>query len=96
MKIIDWPNAKITVCDACLRACCWQGEFMCDYSDMASTTERSVAQLRAGRHGENEQYWAKDAGVKQHITDGGWFSNSPFESQAALAPTPPLTAEEKK
>lgn len=52
------PDDKmVTVCDACMRACCWQGEFMCDYADMAGTVERTVAQLRAGRHGENESYW---------------------------------------
>lgn len=80
----DWTQATITVCDACKRACCWQGAFMCDYSDMASTEERTVGQLRAGRHGENESYWVRDAGVQRFVAEGGSFLNSP-----------PLTAEEK-
>ena len=48
---------KIIVCDCCLRACCWQGEFMCDYADGAGTVEKTVAELRASPHGESEDYW---------------------------------------
>lgn len=50
---------KVTVCSACLRACCWQGSFMCDAADMARTVEKTVAELRAGKHGESEHYWKK-------------------------------------
>lgn len=53
------PTDVVTVCSACLRACCWQGEFMCDAADMAGTVERTVRQLRAGKHGEHEHYWRK-------------------------------------
>jgi hypothetical protein len=51
----------IQVCDRCMRACCWQGEFMCDYADMAGTVYRTRDQLRAGKHGEHEDYWKTDA-----------------------------------
>lgn len=55
-------DALVTVCSACMRACCWQGEFMCDGAEMVGTTERTVAQLRAGQHGESEHYWAAQDG----------------------------------
>lgn len=46
----------ITVCDKCLRACCWKGVFMCDDSRNAGTTERTAKQLkRLGR--EHSDYW---------------------------------------
>jgi hypothetical protein len=53
----------ITVCDHCMRACCWQGEFMCDGARSAGTVDRTVARLRAGKHGESEDYW------KRHIAE---------------------------
>ena len=40
----------VTVCDSCLRACCWQGEFFCgeffceDYKT-AGTIEKAIAEL---------------------------------------------------
>lgn len=45
----------ITVCDKCFRACCWQGEFMCEDSRTAGTVEKSVEELRS-LHKENEYY----------------------------------------
>lgn len=65
---------KVTVCDACLRACCWQGEFMCDGADLAGIVEKTVAELRAGKHGEHEDYWATDAALIETL-----------EARAALA-----------
>jgi hypothetical protein len=50
----------VVVCSCCLRACCWQGEFMCDYAEGAGTVEKTVRELRADRHGESEEYWAND------------------------------------
>jgi hypothetical protein len=47
----------ITVCNCCLRACCWHGELMCDYAQGAGTVEKTVADLRASPHGESEDYW---------------------------------------
>lgn len=53
-------SRKVTVCSACLRACCWQGSFMCDYAEGASTVEKTIAELRAGKYGESEHYWLKE------------------------------------
>lgn len=48
----------ITVCDNCLRACCWQGEFMCDMAyGGAGTVEKTVKELRSLNAGEHESYW---------------------------------------
>lgn len=43
----DDKARRVTVCDACLRACCWHAVFMCDRSQEAGTTERTVAELDA-------------------------------------------------
>ncbi len=53
----------VTVCDACLRASCWQGRFYCDESHTtAGLTEKTVAELEAlGR--EHPEYWEEGAGV---------------------------------
>ena len=39
------PNQLITVCDKCLCASCWHGEFMCWDSDIAGTIERTRSNL---------------------------------------------------
>ena len=57
MKMSLIPSDKILVCDKCFRACCFQGEFMCDDARLAGTVLMSVSELRAGNHGENEHYW---------------------------------------
>lgn len=36
----------ITVCDRCLRASCWHGEFMCEVSSIAGTVQKTAAELR--------------------------------------------------
>lgn len=59
-KSIKPGERKVTVCSACLRACCWQGSFMCDAADMAGTVEKTIAELRAGQYGESPHYWNKD------------------------------------
>lgn len=38
-------DPTVTVCDKCLRAACWQGEFMCDDAYGAGTVERHVSTL---------------------------------------------------
>jgi hypothetical protein len=58
----DW---KIMVCSSCERACCWQGEFMCDNAKIAGTKLLTVAELRRQPRGEHESYWEKDTGVMQ-------------------------------
>ncbi len=46
----------ITVCDACFRACCWKGIFMCDDARDAGTVERTVQQcVELGE--EHSDYW---------------------------------------
>ena len=46
----------ITVCDRCLRACCWKGIFMCDDSPNAGTRELSAGTL-AIIDREHSDYW---------------------------------------
>jgi len=48
--------SKITVCDKCLRACCWQGILMCDESMEAGTTEKTISELKK-LNLEHEDYW---------------------------------------
>lgn len=50
------PNRLVTVCAECLTAACWQGEFMCENSRTAGTTERTVAHLR-NLALEDPHYW---------------------------------------
>ena len=41
------PNeAKVLVCDKCLRAACWYGEFMCDDAVSAGLKVLTVGDLR--------------------------------------------------
>jgi len=42
-----WLDEKITVCDRCLMASCWQGIFMCQEAQMAGTTQRTRRELIA-------------------------------------------------
>lgn len=46
----------VTVCDECLRACCWQGVFYCERYKTAGTTQKTVAELRALAL-EHPDYW---------------------------------------
>lgn len=68
-------NPTITVCDKCYRACCWQGEFMCDDCYSAGTKEKTVgwlvARINRGFDGEHPDYWQKDLdmGNKQLLTE---------------------------
>ena len=55
----DEDDSKIiTVCDACLMACCWQGEFMCDAAKFAGTIEKTIRELKI-LDLENPCYWAR-------------------------------------
>jgi hypothetical protein len=52
----------ITVCDRCLCATCWQGEFMCDEAQTAGTVKKPRAELVAlGR--EHPSYLLTDAEI---------------------------------
>jgi hypothetical protein len=50
---------KITVCDKCLRASCWQGLFMCDSSRLAGTVKKTVKELKEIDL-EHPSYWKTD------------------------------------
>lgn len=51
---------KVTVCDKCLQAACWAGEFMCQESRGAGTTDMSIEKLRLLQY-ENPYWWFRDA-----------------------------------
>jgi len=50
----------VTVCDACLTASCWYGEYMCQASQIAGTVDLPIETLR-GLGREHEDYWYRDA-----------------------------------
>lgn len=50
---------KITVCDKCLTASCWQGLFMCDDSKFAGTVEKTIDELKK-LNLEHSSYWKTD------------------------------------
>lgn len=50
------PKLTITVCDACLQACCWHGIFYCDEYECAGTVEKTIEELRT-LNLEHPQYW---------------------------------------
>ena len=47
---------KVTVCDNCLQASCWQGEFMCEGSREAGTTDLPISELKKLGY-EHPFYW---------------------------------------
>lgn len=49
-------DAVVTVCDACLRACCWRGFLFCDEYLQAGTVEKTVAELKRLAF-EHPDYW---------------------------------------
>ncbi len=50
---------EVEVCDECLRACCWHGQFMCEDSRNAGTVIKTVRELKElGR--EHSDYWETD------------------------------------
>jgi hypothetical protein len=52
-------NHLVTVCDHCLKASCWQGEWMCDKAVNAGIKEIPVDELvKLGL--EHPSYWVKD------------------------------------
>ena len=55
-----YGREMITVCDACLTASCWYGEFMCQASQGAGTVNLPIETLR-GLGLEHEDYWHRDA-----------------------------------
>lgn len=49
----------ITVCDQCLTASCWHGEFMCSGSPNAGTVEKTRAELRRLNREHPDNYSAR-------------------------------------
>lgn len=48
---------KVTVCDKCFKASCWQGLFLCDEAQSAGTTEKTIEELKKLNTGEHPSYW---------------------------------------
>ena len=46
----------VTVCDKCLRASCWKGEFMCEEARTAGTVEMTRQQLGKLKR-EHPHHW---------------------------------------
>lgn len=58
MTVTD--TTRVVVCDKCLRACCWQGVFMCEAARGTGTVVKTVAELRAlpdDGNREHPDYW---------------------------------------
>ena len=56
----DLPKTLlITVCDACLTAACWQGEFYCQEYKTAGVVNLPVSRLLALKR-EHPDWWLKD------------------------------------
>ena len=55
----DTEKLKVLVCDKCLRACCWYGEFMCDDAVQAGLKILTVGDLRKLDR-EHEDYWSDE------------------------------------
>jgi len=49
-------NRKVTVCDKCLKASCWQGVYMCNDTHNAGTVEKTIKELKKLKL-ENSSYW---------------------------------------
>lgn len=67
VKIVNWINdnrgipsdKNVEVCDKCMKASCWYGEFMCDEAYDAGTTIKTVKELRELKV-EHEDYWSDE------------------------------------
>lgn len=52
-------SAKVLVCDKCLRAACWYGEFMCQDAQGAGLKILPVGELRKLAR-EHEDFWSDE------------------------------------
>ncbi len=57
-------NNKVTVCDVCLTAGCWQGIFMCEKARSAGTIEKTIAELKKLAL-EHPDYWKSNSNEAQ-------------------------------
>lgn len=55
----DTIDYDVTVCAACLTACCWHGEHMCQAAETASTAIMRASELRKLNR-ENASYYTRD------------------------------------
>jgi len=55
----EFRMEKITVCDKCLKASCWQGLFMCDNARLAGTVQKTISELKE-LNLEHSSYWKTD------------------------------------
>lgn len=56
-------NKLVEVCDKCLRACCWHGEFMCDESRNAGTIIVSESSLKRLNR-EHPDNWSDETSLR--------------------------------
>ncbi len=87
---------KVTVCDKCLRACCWQGEFMCEEAQNAGTVEITVGGLRKLNR-ENSGYWREQDGGRagtmiKCLRCGGYMTPKYYAAKMARLKRRPICA----
>lgn len=58
-------ETTVFVCEECLTASCWYGEFYCEDAKGADITVRTVGELRELKL-ENEQAWSDEVFLKIH------------------------------
>jgi len=51
-------TTEIIVCDKCLQASCWHGDFMCDDAQNAGTVKKTIAELKKLNR-EHPDHWEK-------------------------------------
>lgn len=69
LKLPD--DFMVTVCKACKRACCWQGEFMCQDARFADICDMTVGDLKALQpsiDGEHWEWWEKDVAALEFLS----------------------------
>ena len=59
IKPVVADNLLVLVCDHCLRACCWYGEFMCNDARHAGLKVLTIGELRKLNR-EHEGYWTNE------------------------------------
>ncbi len=55
----------IMVCERCLQASCWQGEYLCDHADGAGSTLRPISELK--KLGLEDPSWWIEDGAQQNL-----------------------------
>lgn len=56
-------NTKVLVCDKCLTASCWHGEFMCQESTTAGLKLLTIRDLKKLNR-EHEEHWSDATMIK--------------------------------